>query len=314
MTRASLLLVGLVLWRCDSSVPVYPFPDGGSSGAGGGAAMRQTQCSAVACKPPTCCGQACGAGCCRGTICSTTGVCIPDECSACPSGRCTYNASTCTATCTPPACCLGTCSLDGDCCMGTRCLDSQDGTRRCYPTTCAACGGMRPTCSTSQLSCESTCVAPSTCGRACTGPTECGSGSECHTFLDGSKHCVPNAFQSLCNACGGLGCRLLIATCDIECQRPDAGTPPPFDAGTPPPFDAGSPPLVDAGRAQPVDAGPPPPPCLACCSRCAPDAGPQDATCCPGSYCGAAVDGGFFCFPSLCRSSCDDGCSFTCPG
>ena len=254
--------------------------DGGPPRAGLDASWEETHmCREVTCRPPTCCGQACGAGCCKGTVCSKDNVCIPDECSSCAPLGCDVDLTACTGKCAKPTCCLATCTTDNDCCPGTRCGDAAAGGKKCFPTACDRCGGMTPMCSTS-ATCETTCVAPDTCGKACTGDTECGSGSKCNTFLDGTKDCVPNAFQSECNLCDH-NCSFYPSKCTVDCTDPagpDAGGP--VDAAAPIPPDASAP--IDAGPvagpdAGPgVDAGPPPPACLSCCQACKPTLGPGD--------------------------------------
>lgn len=245
------------------------------------------QCTDVACKPPTCCGQDCAAdgGCCTGTVCSLLNKCVPSSCAACGAAGCTYDPASCTGTCTTPACCLATCTSQADCCAGTKCSLASSGTMKCFPTGCDGCVGMRPYCKT-DAQCGVSCEKPPTCGNACSAPAECGPGSTCKSFTGGSL-CVPAVFDTECARCP-MGCLLDKATCSVLCVGIDAG-------------------VEDAGA--PDDAGPQGT-CLTCCSACVPDAG---LGCCAGSTCTVGTDGVGHCTPEACLA-CPYGCDYACPG
>jgi hypothetical protein len=267
-----------------------------------------SSCAANCIAPPTC-GQTCTSSstCGADSEChmfsSGAQLCVPlgfqAACNQCSPLDCTFNSSNCTVTCAQPNCCLAPCGTG--CCAGTSCLTASDGTQACYPTGCQSCGGMTPLCE-SNSNCSVTCIAPPTCGQACTSSTNCGIDSTCFTFQNGEAYCVPQAFQTVCNACGTAGCVFYPETCSSVCQEPDGGSCS-FDGGSGAADGGGS----DSGA---IDSGPPPPACLACCQPCHPDGG---AACCEGNVC-LALDGGApQCVPSLCQSMCDYGCNYRCP-
>lgn len=114
-----------------------------SACTGGGGALA---CSQVQCNAPTCCGGACStdADCCRGTVCSVSGSCIPDSCVGCGELGCLVSFSACEATCIPPERCGEACATDAECGQGARCEALPSGSRLCVPTSfdalCSACG------------------------------------------------------------------------------------------------------------------------------------------------------------------------------
>lgn len=276
------------------------------------------QCKEVQCKPPSCCGQLCGDGgtCCKNTLCSAEGKCVPEGCKACGGAMCQYTADVCQASCVKPKTCEAACTQQADCDPGTFCREVIPGTdagMKCLPTACQACVGMKALCQVS-ASCEGTCASPASCGANCTGDAgECGAGAYCGSF--GSQadagpilKCVPDAFQSLCNYCSPDPCMFYGGGCTVQCARKDGGVEVPPDSGQPqgPVLvpDAGTP---DAGK---KDAGTTV--CANCCRPCEPDAGDPKLVCCEGNTCVRSDGGAYQCEPTFCQS-CDYGCNRTCP-
>jgi hypothetical protein len=326
-------------WRLGSGVAIWAFgalivvaacgsgssksgmdPSGGSSGSGASGGKGGTggygsndpnSCTNMKCRPPACCGQACGTGtsCCKGTVCGTSGKCIPDECQACGQVGCEVNFTECTAKCAKPSCCLTACTTDTECCPGTKCLDLSGGGRKCFPSSCSSCGGMMSWCQVVGDCDDTKCVPPPSCGKVCTSDPECETGSVCHQFQSGVKKCVPKAYQAECNACGSKGCLFHGDTCTVDCQTGTGGTG--GSAGTGGTAGAAGTAGIGGtggtGGTSSKDAGPPPPACSPCCSPC----GSSYPACCAGSKCGKDDQGNPICIPSSC-SYCDNGCTFTC--
>lgn len=265
-------------------------------------------CHDVACKPPSCCGAACqdGSQCCPGTICGPTNRCVPASCQSCGEVGCTVDFVLCTAACSKPACCLKACASDGDCCPGARCAANTMGEKRCTPKTCDACDGLTPICQVSAM-CDVACAPPPSCGAVCHTDGECGVHSGCHSFLDGAKYCVPDAFQAQCNACGPKGCLFHPDRCEVECapaSPPDLAMSP-VDAGAGTDLSAS----VGDGAAPSEGglAGPDGGACKACCQPCV-----SDGDCCAGTSCQSDDTGHPLCVPAQCLR-CLYGCSFYCP-
>lgn len=169
-------------------------------------------CTEVACNPAPCCGGPCvtSADCCRGTVCSTEGQCIPDSCAPCGALGCLVNFAACEATCVAPERCGQACGSDAECGLGAHCA-TLDGERRCVPDyfelECDRCPGG---CTFDGASCEVRCTAPSdvdggalgdagppgadTC-KACCEPCErdsdCCEGSYCGESAMGGFFCFP---------------------------------------------------------------------------------------------------------------------------
>jgi hypothetical protein len=191
---------------------------------------------------------------------------------------CRVDFALCTAECALPSSCGERCDADADCASGTLCRPSVTGETRCYPATCASCGGLTPLCSVDD-DCSVECIPPERCGSPCSVDADCGADAICYAFSVGG-YCVPAAFESACAPCGLRGCVIDTSECTVICDEADAGTD--GDAGVPSS-------------------------CGACCAPCA-----SDADCCPGTICGRR-DGAdeTQCLPAEC-ASCAYGCSIEC--
>ncbi len=287
-----------------------------SGGSNGGESTEPVQdplvCSDVQCNPPPCCGGPCTSDgdCCDGTLCSDAGDCIPASCNYCGELGCTVNFADCTAECITPDICLNPCSDDGDCMGGTFCSPMQQGGDACVPDGCKSCGGMKPTCSTSD-DCTYECIAPPSCGDLCSSDTECGPFGECLEFDNGIQRCTPEGFQQICNGCPD-GCLFNDQDCTMECDYSEQQTP---DQPDPEP-DPDPDPEPDPDPDPEPDPDPDPEPdvseeeagtqCAACCEPCT-----TDADCCMG-FCGENLEGQRTCLPGQC-SVCTHGCTFYCP-
>ncbi len=192
-------------------------PDVCSTCGSNGCRVNFITCSAE-CAPPSCCGESCGAArpCCDGTVCSSDGRCVPQQCTQCGDVGCVVDYDVCSAHCAVPECCLSECTTSAQCCAGTVCRE-RSGVRQCVPRRCDDCTGDMPTCQVDDQ-CQVACGPPEACGRNCTSDSECGSGLQCYEFSSNSR-CVPDDFEDLCRPCGSAGCNFSARDCSVTCNQ-----------------------------------------------------------------------------------------------
>lgn len=168
---------------------------------------------------PNCCGATCGPTqrCCRGTVCSQSGRCIPRECAECGDRGCTVDYETCEATCGPISCCFASCWTDTDCCSGAVCRATSAGARQCVPAACSECTAQGLPCEVTD-DCEPVCGTPSCCHALCRSDRDCCMGTACMRTTGNERRCMPAA----CRDCTGMR-----PTCQAssECEATCIGPP-----------------------------------------------------------------------------------------
>lgn len=167
---------------------------------------------------PTCCGDACGPDqrCCRGTVCSHSGRCIPRECISCGDRGCDVDWDACTAECGPIRCCRASCSSDSDCCTGAACRPVEAGGLQCIPTDCDGCTERGMSCQVLD-DCRVVCGGPICCQDLCNRDHDCCANTSCQTTAAGERRCLPTS----CESCGGMTPTCVVSpNCEATCSPP----------------------------------------------------------------------------------------------